>query len=354
MNFKKTALLITALASMVSMAGCTELEEDSSVASADEPSSVVADSPEEENSSKAEDSSEESSSDPEPEVKEYTMAFYVTDDSGEAVSAAIVTIGGTSVETDDLGACEASFEDGEYSFTVSCEGYEDYESSFVVEGSDGYVNVQLTAVNESEGIYKELLDMYYDAVANGWPNAPEEWYPDSSPYGDATYIWRYEIDRGLSEVGYQFIDLNGDGIDELIVSPIYDSEYIQSQSMIYDMYTCIDGEIISLVASGERYSYYLCKDNTLMNNFSNSAFTSGHISYSVGNKASLEVNEVYLYDDWTDEENPWFYATGEELPSADYFDGSMMQHITKEEFYDGIDKYEYKPLELTPLSEYSR
>lgn len=344
MKIKKTAILIAVFAFMLSAASCGEAEESSSYQPEADRSSVIDDT-----------STESSSSEDGSQISEYAVAFNVADEDGNAVSGATVAIGKLSGKTDDVGSCNISLEPGEYGFSVSCEGYESYGSMFVLSDKAIKIEVQLTLAVASEDLYKETLDMYYDAITEGWPNGAEGWYPDSGIYGGATYLWGYEPERGLADIGYQLIDLNGDGTDELIVSPIFDADQGYDVSMIYDLYTLKDGKTVHLVASGERDRYYLCEDNTLYNEGSSSALESSFMSFSVSDDASLVLNEVYLYDGWEDEQHPWFYATGDVFGGSDeYYDANKMQRITEEEFYKGIDSYKYAPLKLTPFIEYSR
>ena len=105
--------------------------------------------------------------------------------------------------------------------------------------------------------YKELLDYYYKSITDKWEN-----YEGNDLYSiiyentwDNSYLWRLEenINKKHKEIGYQFVDLNGDGIDELILTPVNTNE-------IYDLYTLHNGEIVHLCAGGEEDKFYLGTD----------------------------------------------------------------------------------------------
>ncbi len=66
------------------------------------------------------------------------------------------------------------------------------------------------------------------------------------------YYFAWETDN-LSNMGYDFLDVNGDGVPELFIDGGWGGNFVSC-------YTIIDGEVVSLVESGERYGYSLTSD----------------------------------------------------------------------------------------------
>lgn len=88
----------------------------------------------------------------------YTVSFTVTDQgTGQPVQGAVIAIEGVEVEeplvTDENGVATIGLPNGDYSFTVTAEGYEAYEGTFTVAGEDLSVDVALTPVAAAPETY---------------------------------------------------------------------------------------------------------------------------------------------------------------------------------------------------------
>lgn len=126
-------------------------------------------------------------------------------------------------------------------------------------------------------IYKNILDMYYYKINTGWDETEDVSY---------LFYWGYTDVETLSDAGYALIDLDQNGISELLVT----SMDAAKDGMIYDLYTYSNGNIIHLATSGERYRYYLCNDNTIYFEGSGGASISGWDTYVVkADKESLSL-----------------------------------------------------------------
>ncbi|MBR2213749.1 MAG: hypothetical protein IJ889_04865 [Eubacterium sp.] len=76
----------------------------------------------------------------------------------------------------------------------------------------------------------------------------------------------------LHKLGYKLIDLNGDGVDELIISLLKKKGF---DDYIISLYQYVDGEGVKKIEDGwARNRYYLLKDNVLLNEASGGAFNS--------------------------------------------------------------------------------
>ncbi|MBQ9661811.1 MAG: hypothetical protein IJV40_01525 [Oscillospiraceae bacterium] len=81
---------------------------------------------------------------------------------------------------------------------------------------------------------------------------------------------QYAASNGLSpmishsaHVGYAFKDLNKDGTPELFIGGLNTDD--TARTMVYDVYTLIDGTPTRLAVSSEQDRFYLCTDSALLN-----------------------------------------------------------------------------------------
>ena len=65
--------------------------------------------------------------------------------------------------------------------------------------------------------------------------------------------------KSLNNVGYALIDIDGNGVPELLIG---DNESV-SDGVIIDLYTYIDDSIVYLDTSGERYGIKLSKNGRI-------------------------------------------------------------------------------------------
>ena len=81
-------------------------------------------------------------------------------------------------------------------------------------------------------------------------------------------IFLYAEDKPLSKIGYIRHDFDGDGIDELLIGPIYDEES-HNEGIIYHMFTAnpTKGTYKDLFVSTDRDQLYLCKDYSFVREF---------------------------------------------------------------------------------------
>ena len=144
----------------------------------------------------------------------------------------------------------------------------------------------MSDVPASEEIYADILDVFYYNIQNGWA----EYNKRISLYGYGgevcfLFLRSFSDPSFIDSIGYSFIDFNGDGIDELLIGVDTEEEY---QNIIYDLYTYMDGQIIHLATSGERFFYQLCEDNTIYYFGSGGAYVNLYYRYQ------LDLNEPVL------------------------------------------------------------
>ena len=141
--------------------------------------------------------------------------------------------------------------------------------------------------HEYEDIYRIVLDYYYDAIVNA---------------EDGTQLWGSfftNANEFIKECGYYFLDLNKDGIKELI---------IVEGGMVVRLYTVNeDGEIQILISwwNNSRIFYAMTSENDLFYQitagFSQDAYYSLSALSDDGD-AMIELESLYCSDLW---ENEW-------------------------------------------------
>jgi uncharacterized repeat protein (TIGR02543 family) len=84
-------------------------------------------------------------------VDTYLVSFNVTDDNGQPLVGATITFEGIflGLETDENGVATVELENGDYTFTVSKEGYISETESVTVSDNDVEINIQLSLVGIS-------------------------------------------------------------------------------------------------------------------------------------------------------------------------------------------------------------
>ena len=212
---------------------------------------------------------------------------------------------------------------------------------------------------QAEILYAKILEIYYNGITSGnWGASEDEIYygPRSDDWGEAdevSYMWPFYFDGTLADAGYCIKDLNQDGVPELLVSPVADA----AGGEIYDLFTCADGEVIHLAASGERDAFYLCTDNTIAEYGSGGAFFSVWNYYDVKTgEHALYCKETVVYDGEKDEDNPWFYGESPWYQQTEWgqeLDYESLTHGTETEAESIINSYELAAFELTTFDQLS-
>ena len=133
-------------------------------------------------------------------------------------------------------------------------------------------------------MYKDILDVYAQALTNN--------YGGEELIGSEISLLNMYCYEGnaLDNVGYTFIDLDGDGTMELFIGAIGGDEFVANA--VFDFYTYQDGHPVLLIDSMERARCYICNDNTLVIDGANSAFDTEYSCYSYANGELTEVEPV--------------------------------------------------------------
>lgn len=192
-------------------------------------------------------------------------------------------------------------------------------------------------------------DPYYEiltAIINGNPQPIEptqtDFYYDPLNYED------------LSGIGYAFLDLDGDGQQELILSDF-------DRPPVFNLYTIQNNEPVLLFVSSERCHYTLYEDGYITCRWLISAGSSGKDFFRLENgnlifreRSTLDISHAFDIGiipskQDADTDNCYFLS---DSPNAENY-----RHVTKDEALQHLADLEEQliPLEFTliPLSEYN-
>lgn len=133
-------------------------------------------------------------------------------------------------------------------------------------------------------MYRDILDVYVQALTNN--------YGGEELIGSEISLLNMYCYEGsaLDNVGYTFLDLDGDGTMELFIGAIRGDEFVANT--VFDFYTYQDGHPVLLIDSMERARCYICDDNTLVIDGANSAFDTEYSCYSYANGELTEIEPV--------------------------------------------------------------
>lgn len=119
----------------------------------------------------------------------------------------------------------------------------------------------------------EAYDQILQNLINAYPwNDDEDTIVPENP--ELSYMYRQK--ENLSEVGYALVDLDRDGQAELLLG-----DY--TFPFVFDIYTIVDGQLVHLLDSGERYSYYPLENGYFEHLWSGGAALSGHDYFRLEN-----------------------------------------------------------------------
>ena len=196
---------------------------------------------------------------------------------------------------------------------------------------------------KEDNIYKEQMDLMYQALSSEW--SVNQYFDNDI----SSLISNHYEGSPLDNVGYALEDLDGDGKEELLISAVSKEA---SGGMLYDVYTAPDGEVVHVLSGHERNRFYLqwLEEGTYMiaNEASNSAFNSAWYYYSMI-EGQLELMQGVVFNAAENEENPWFITYDEDWDASnDTHDADGMA----ESIIDANTKL-YTTLEYIPFSEYN-
>ena len=152
-------------------------------------------------------------------------------------------------------------------------------------------------------VYTQQIERYYTAVSQQWDM---EAYLDHEMSALAAY---YYEGKPLDNIGFTFMDLDGDGIWELVIGAIKNAA---QDPLVFEIWALKDGEPVMIAQSGSNNRYYLqyaVEDNLWSvayeaeNNAANRA-----VYYLQLQDGKFKVMQGVVFDAIANEKEPWFMA----------------------------------------------
>ncbi|MBQ4528449.1 MAG: hypothetical protein II998_10285 [Clostridia bacterium] len=180
---------------------------------------------------------------------------------------------------------------------------------------------------------KSVISLYEEVLADTYEyliNFDSEKYPGYGFEG----IWDAALalgDDALSHIGYAFMDLNGDDVNELLIGVFDKDKNAFTNNEIYTVYAITDGSPEVVLDGWSRNSYSLKEDGCFFHQGSSGAAYSEFGLYHISDDNELVCNEFYYT--YPDDENPeiikiFYNTTGVLFPEE-----SEELDITIDEFW---------------------
>lgn len=193
--------------------------------------------------------------------------------------------------------------------------------------------------------YKQVLDRYYDALN-------EEWDGEKLLSEDLSSLLLYCYEgEALENVGYSFMDIDGDGGYELLLGINANGDF--EDNSLLGVYTLKDNNPVAVFVGQERSAYYLCPQEEggyIIANVASSGAANSAWYYYCLNGDKADVVQAIVYDASSNPDSPWYMAFDEDWDTTNDtpVDEAMAQDI--------IQSFEdtYTRPELCPFSLYTR
>mgnify|MGYP000207105264 FL=1 len=182
---------------------------------------------------------------------------------------------------------------------------------------------------DGEELYKDILDMYYYKIKNqNWTENDNVSILLSGNYSDY---------KSLSSVGYALLDIDGNGIPELLIG---DNDS-QSDGVIIDLYTYVDDKVVYLDTTYERFGINLSKNGKIYRYGSGGAYNNFEEECKIDEKNKVLVPiESIVFDGYYNPNSPWYYATGNYYTDSYDYDLDKMKNISEEEAMNKRKEFE--------------
>ncbi|MCR4922560.1 MAG: hypothetical protein K5931_00935 [Lachnospiraceae bacterium] len=181
--------------------------------------------------------------------------------------------------------------------------------------------------------YKKLIEELKKGVQTGFTEEQQSTM-------EVTPVFFYG-DGGNAGLGYTALDIDGNGVDELLIgetTPAEDGGKEGGDSIIYNIFTIVDEKMIRLVNGSERNRYYICDNAMIANEGSGGAAYSSWAYYNYKD-SEIKIVESVFTDEDENGDLRWHYSNLEP-----YSEGS--EDVTEEEAWEVIDKYTYGKIEF--------
>ena len=205
--------------------------------------------------------------------------------------------------------------------------------------------------------YDSVLAHYYEQATTGWPSPEYEGQTVSYMF----YEFPYLDPAVVTDIGYAYVDIDKDGQKELLVSRLIPEG---DRSVVYDLFTVVNGKAVHIASSGERYQFWLCEDDTLTYYGSGGASDSYQAHYTLKNGYLWMLEFIHSTDrlfegvyvpyygkDLDTREYEKAAAEGKEAEEA--YTHENMKAISQTEADQIVDSWpENKDIQLTSLADF--
>lgn len=171
---------------------------------------------------------------------------------------------------------------------------------------------------------------------------------------DELYYWIND-DCGIT-AGYLQTDIDGDGVDELILGTTSQDTRengepwsYNNDDQIYDLFTIRDGKLLHVIEGWCRNRYYICGDGVIANEGSGGAAT-GDLMFYRYNKGEMELIEGVYWDNGT----RTYYKDGQKVYTGNYSEddfNSFEDDSIASKYEESLYSYRYHKLKVIPFVE---
>ena len=157
--------------------------------------------------------------------------------------------------------------------------------------------------------YQDILDNAYEVITHRDAD-----FVEADEIFSYIGIWESGLgrntDEALAGIGYTFYDVDGNGIEELIIMDTNNESDIWD-NRILTMYSLLDGKPVLVIDGWARNRYYLLNDGTFYYEGSGGAAYTTFATYRmVEDGISIEAIDYYFSDYWDDSFKEYWLAEG--------------------------------------------
>ena len=225
--------------------------------------------------------------------------------------------------------------DVQYDYTKSSKAPESYKRLYDLGERVNIKGIKGSVYFEGQGMHGE--DLYKDVLKKHITAKKEKW--DSIKLEKEQMSYMYNL---TDKIGYIYYDVNGDGIDELLIGEIADGAW---KGVIYDIYTMVNREPKHVISGWSRNRYYVCDNSFICNEYSSGAMESGvRVYILVENSTELFPQVSFKYDGYTNKKNPWFLSYSSDVNEDKWENVSKETYNERKKVFDKYERFDFIPL----------
>lgn len=230
----------------------------------------------------------------------------------------------------EIAKCLVKLKDADKTNKYGCYGFlPENNKQYLSEYDDGELLKCVVSSVDGEELYKDVLDMYYYKIKN------QNWTENDNV--SILLSGNYLDYKSLSSVGYALLDIDGNGIPELLIG---DNDS-QSDGVIIDLYTYVDDKVVYLDTTYERFGINLSKNGKIYRYGSGGAYNNFEEECKIDEKNKVLVPiESIVFDGYYNPNSPGYYATGNYYTDSYNYDLDKMKNISEEEAMNKRKEFE--------------